>query len=59
MSYDDFIKHFDQVQMCHIEPDLVGRNLATDAVMGLFTVFAFLNDAKLLHCREKETELKD
>lgn len=31
MSYDDFIKNFDQVQMCHIEPDLVGRNLAADA----------------------------
>ena len=33
MSYDDFIKNFDEVQMCHIEPDLAGTNLAADAVI--------------------------
>ena len=43
MSYEDFIKNFDQVQMSHIEPDMVGMNLAADAVLFSNTFNYFLN----------------
>ena len=32
MSYEDFIKHFDELNMCHIEPDAIGRSIAQGSV---------------------------
>ena len=52
MSYEEFIQNFDQVEMCHFEPDLVGTNLAADVVMS----FGFQKEEKEKQISNKQQQ---
>ena len=41
MSYNDFLANFDEIQLCHLQPDAVGQDLAKATVYTLYFLASY------------------